>query len=252
MAVRLPTISPVAWSTLERVTQQVLWPILFGILAPILGPRPYGLYAIVMVFVGFCELLLLEGTVEALVTVDNLEDDHMNTANLISIGVSIAFGILMSVPAPWLGDIFHDDEMKLVIWILSPMPLLSALSAPPVAFPRRSRMYKPLAIRSVMGLTIGGIFGIIVGVMGGGVFALVLQALSQRLAELTISWVAVPVRFGCAWSARHFQELRPVAGNVLLARMASLLTGQFPRVVLGYTIGPTQVGFFSLATVSWR
>src|SRR5580692_7931950 len=109
MAFRLPKISPVAWLTIERVTQQALWLILFAILAPILGPRPYGLYAIVMVFVGFCELVLLEGTVEALVTVVRLEDDHMNTANLISIGVSIAFGILMSALAPWLGDIFHDD-----------------------------------------------------------------------------------------------------------------------------------------------
>lgn len=247
MSVRSPTISPVAWLTIERVTQQALWLILFAILAPILGPRPYGLVAIVMVFVGFCELVLLEGTVEALVTVERLEDGHINTANLVNIGISIAFGILMSVLAPWLGDVFHDDEMKLVIWILSPMPLLSALSAPPIAVLRRSLQYKRLAIRSVLGLTIGGIFGIIVGIMGGGVLALVLQALAQRLAELTVAWIAVPVRFGCTWSARHFDELRPVAMNVSMARMASVLTGQFPRILLGYTLGPTEVGFFSLA-----
>jgi O-antigen/teichoic acid export membrane protein len=247
MAVRSPTISPIAWLTIERVTQQALWLILFAILAPILGPRPYGLFAIVMVFVGFCELILLEGTVEALVTVEKLENDHMNTANLVNIGVSIAFGILMSVLAPWLGDIFHDGEMKLVIWILSPMPLLSALSAPPIAVLRRSLQYKRLAIRSILGLIIGGIFGIIVGIMGGGVLALVLQVLAQRLAELTFAWIAVPIRLGCKWSARHFDELRSVAVNVLMARMASLLTGQFPRLVLGYTLGPTEVGFFSLA-----
>src|ERR1700722_5800503 len=98
---------------------------LFAILAPMLGPRPYGLYAIVMVFVGFCELVLLEGTVEALVTVECLENDHMRTANLVNIGVSIAFGILMCALAPWLGEFFHDNEIKLVTWILSPMPLLS-------------------------------------------------------------------------------------------------------------------------------
>jgi O-antigen/teichoic acid export membrane protein len=240
-------ISPVAWLTIDRLTQQALWLILFAILAPILGPRPYGLFAIVMVFVGFCELVLLEGTVEALVTVKRLENDHMNTANLVNIGISIAFGILMSLLAPWLGDIFHDDQMKLVIWILSPMPLLSALSAPPIAVLRRSLQYKRLAIRSILGLTIGGIFGIVVGIMGGGVLALVLQALAQRLAELTLSWIAVPIRFGCTWSTRHFDELRPVAANVLTARMASVLTGQFPRIALGYTLGPTEVGFFSLA-----
>jgi PST family polysaccharide transporter len=200
-----------------------------------------------MVFVGFCEWILLEGTVEALVTVERLENDHMNTANLVNIGVSIVFAILMSVLAPWLGEIFHDQEMKLVIWVLSPVPLLSVLSAPPVATLRRSLQYKPLAIRSILGLSIGGIFGIIVGIMGGGVMALALQVVAQRLAELTAAWIAVPIRFGCTWSPRHFDELRPVAVNVLMARLASLMTGQFPRIALGYTLGPTEVGFFSLA-----
>jgi PST family polysaccharide transporter len=241
-------ISPVAWLTIDRVTQQALWLALFAILAPILGPRPYGLFAIVMAFVGFCEFVLLEGSVEALVTVERLENDHMNTTNLVNIGVSIAFGILMSLLAPWLGNIFHDDQMKLVIWILSPMPLLSALSAPPIAVLRRSLQYKQLAIRSILGLTIGGIVGIIVAIKGGGVLALVLQALAQRLAELTVSWIAASIRFGCTWSTRHFDELRPVAANVLTARMASLLTGQFPRIALGYMLGPTEVGFFSLAS----
>jgi polysaccharide transporter, PST family len=247
MIVRFPTISPIGWLTIERITQQALWLILFAVLAPILGPRPYGLFAIVMVFIGFCEFILLDGAVEALVTVETLENDHIDASNLVNIGISTAFGILMSVLAPWLSDIFHDAEMQTVIWILAPMPLLSALSAPPIAILQRNLQYKQLAIRSILGLTIGGIIGIVVGIMGGGVLALVLQALAQRLAELTIAWIAVPIRFGCKWSARHLDELRPVAVNVLLARVASLLTGQFPRIVLGYTLGPTEVGFFSLA-----
>ncbi|HVY14427.1 MAG TPA: oligosaccharide flippase family protein [Rhodopila sp.] len=247
MAIRFPSISPVAWLTIERVTQQGLWLILFAILAPILGPRPYGLFSIVMVFVGFCEWILLEGAAEALVTVKDLESDHINTSNLVSIGISLAFAALMGVSAPWLGDAFHDNEMKWVIWVLLPMPLLSSLSAPPIAVLRRSMEYKALAIRSVLGLTIGGVFGIILGLLGFGVWALVLQVLTQRLAELTVAWIAVSVRFGCRWSVRHFHDLRPVAVNVLMARMASLVTGQFPRIVLGYVLGPTDVGLFSLA-----
>ena len=79
---RLPAVSPVVWLTSERVTQQALSLILFAVLAPILGPRPYGLFALVMVFVGFCEAILLDGAVEALVTVDDLEHLHTTAANL--------------------------------------------------------------------------------------------------------------------------------------------------------------------------
>jgi len=247
MAVRLPSLSPVAWLTVERVTQQVLWLILFAVLAPILGPRPYGLFSIVMVFVGFCEFILLEGAIEALVTIDELDHLHTSTTILVGGGISVAFGLAMSAFAPWIGSLFHDGDMKYIIWALAPMPLMSALSAPPVAVLRRSLKYKQLAVRSILGLTIGGIFGIVLALAGAGVWALALQVLAQRLAELVIAWIAVPVRLGWTWSGPHFRELKPVAMNVFTARMASLVTGQFPRIVLGYTLGPTEVGLFALA-----
>src|ERR1700733_2618832 len=79
---RLPEVSPVVWLTSQRITQQALSLILFAVLAPILGPRPYGLFALVMVFVGFCEAILLDGAVEALITVDDLHHLHTTAANL--------------------------------------------------------------------------------------------------------------------------------------------------------------------------
>jgi O-antigen/teichoic acid export membrane protein len=243
---RLPVLSPVVWLTSERVTQQALSLILFAVLAPILGPRPYGLFAIVMVFVGFCEWILLEGAVEALVTVDDLDHHHTTAANLANGVLALIFGLAISVLAPLIARLLHDDEIRNVMWALAPFPLLSALSAVPIAVLRRSLKYKQLAIRSVLGLTIGGVFGIVLAMAGAGVWALVLQVLAQRIAELLIAWIAVPVRFGLTWSAPHFHELRPVALNVFTARMMSLVTGQFPRLVLGFTLGATDVGLFAL------
>ena len=244
---RLPSLSPVAWLTVDRVTQQGLWLILFAILAPILGPRPYGLFAIVMVFVGFCEFILLEGAVEALVTLHKLDHLHTTAANLANAVVAIVFGVAMSVAAPALGSAFHDQELAHVIWALAAMPLLSSLSAVPIAVLRRDLQYKQLAVRSILGLVIGGVLGIVLAFTGAGVWALVAQVLGQRVAELVIAWIAVPVRLGWTWSAPHFHELRPVAVNVFMARMMSLVSGQLPRIVLGYAQGATEVGLFALA-----
>ena len=193
-----------------------------------------------MVFVGFCEWILLEGAVEALVTVDDLHHLHTTAANLTNGLVALVFGLAISALAPAIAAALHDAEIRNVIWALAPMPVLSALSAVPIAVLRRSLKYKQLAIRSILGLTIGGVFGIVLAVAGAGVWALVLQVLAQRIAELVIAWIAVPVRFGVTWSAPHFRELRPVALNVFSARMMSLVTGQLPRLVLGYTLGPTD------------
>ena len=236
------------WLTSERVTQQMLSLILFAVLAPILGPRPYGLFALVMVFVGFCEAILLDGAVEALVTVDDLEHLHTTAANLTNGLMALVFGLVMFALAPAIAAALHDAEIRNVMWALAPMPVLTTLSAAPIAVLRRSLKFRQLAIRSILGLTIGGVFGIVLAVTGAGVWALVLQVLAQRIAELVIGWIAVPVRFGLTWSARHFHELRPVALNVYSARMMALVNGQLPRLVLGFTLGPTDVGLFALGS----
>ena len=100
-------LSPTAWVTIERLTQQMLWLVF---LAPILGPRPYGLYTIVMVFVGFSELVLIESATEALVTVDKLDNLHATTANLAAGAIGPR-----DVPLrPCDGVLFHDDEIT--VW----------------------------------------------------------------------------------------------------------------------------------------
>ena len=245
---RLPAVSPVVWMTSGRVTQQALSLILFAVLAPILGPRPYGLFALVMVFVGFCELILLDGAVAALVTVDDLHHLHTTTANLTNGLIALVFGLAMFALAPAIAAAMHDAEVRNVMWALAPMPVLSTLSAAPVGVLRRSLKFKQLAIRAILGLTIGGVFGIVLAVAGAGVWALVLQVLAQRIAELAIAWIAVPVRFSLTWSAPHFHQLRPVALNVYGARMMALVNGQLPRLVLGFTLGPTDVGLFALGS----
>jgi O-antigen/teichoic acid export membrane protein len=245
---RLPAVSPVVWLTSERVTQQALSLILFAVLAPILGPRPYGLFALVMVFVGFCEAILLDGAVEALVTVDDLHHLHTTAANLTNGLMALVFGLAMFALAPAIAAALHDAEIRNVMWALAPMPVLSTLSAAPIAVLRRSLKFKQLAIRSILGLTIGGVFGILLAVAGAGVWALVLQVLAQRIAELVIGWIAVPVRFGLTWSAPHFRELRPVALNVFGARIMGMVNAQLPRLVLGFALGPADLGLFALGS----
>ena len=247
MAFRFPSLSPVAWLAVGRLTQQVLWLILFAVLAPILGPRPFGLFSIAMVFIGFCELVLIEGAAEALITVSALDHLHTTTANLVNGAIALGFALVTAAFAPLIGRVFHDEEITRLLWVLAPLPVLSAMSTTPIAVLRRSLEFKRLAFRSIAGVVLGGVLGIVLAVAGAGVWALAAQTLTQRLAELTILWMSVPVRLGFKWSGVHFRELRSVGTNVFAARIMSFVGGQLPRVVLGYTIGPTELGLFALA-----
>jgi O-antigen/teichoic acid export membrane protein len=247
MALRLAPLSSVGWVTVEKVAQQVLWLVLFSILAPILGPGPYGVFSIVMALIGFCELVLGDGMVEVLVTLRELEQPHVATTNLLAGLVAVGLGLLLCVLAPATGALFRADDIRRVMYALAPLPLLSFLSAAPMAKLRRDMQFRRLALRSIISLALGGAAGIGLALAGGGIWALALQVVVQRVAEVGIAWASVPLRFQIGWSQRHFAEMRPIAINVFCARVMMCASAQAPRLVLGYVLGPVQVGLFALA-----
>ena len=243
-------MSPSLWVTVEKLAQQVVWLVLFAILAPILGPRPYGLFAIVMVFVGFCEFVTLEAACEAMMGMEPLEQLHLKTGTALNLGMAIVCGIAVALLAPLFARLFGDEELAPVFQALSILPALSALTSAPVAVLKRRMDFRPLAIRSTLSLAIGGVVGVILAIEGAGVWALVAQLLLQRASEIVILWIAAgsDAGFGFAWSRRHYHDLRIYAAHVFVSRSMVFLGGQLPRLIIGYFFGPTDLGLFTLAS----
>ena len=239
--------SPVVWVTIEKVTQQSLWLLLFFILAPLLGPKPYGLFAIVMVFVAFFEMAIVGAAIEALVTIPDLDANHLRTVNLCNTVVAILGGAVIFGSANILAEWFGSTELGPMFRMLAPLPLISALTSTPIALLSRQLRFDSLALRSIIGLVIGGVFGVGFAVSGAGVQSLVAQVLAQRATELVVLWASAHTRFGLGWSRAHFNELRGYAANVLVSRGMSWTASQVPRSILGWYLGPADLGLFVLA-----
>jgi len=242
-----PSVAPVAWVAVEKITQQVLWLVLFLILAPKLGPAPYGLLSLTMVIVGFCELVLTESAGEALLTVKTATRGHVGTANICSLAAGVGAAALICILAKPFALMFHAPELFLMFLALAPLPVLSALISSPVAMLKREARFRPLAVRSALGLSLGGVCGIAAALAGAGVWALVIQVVVQRAAELLILWAAVRELPAFTWSTQCFRDLKDCAGNVFFARSMSWCAGQAPRLVLGWFLGPAGLGLFTLA-----
>jgi O-antigen/teichoic acid export membrane protein len=235
------------WLTLEKLVQQVMWLILFLILAPILGPKPYGLFTIVMAFIGFCELVIVGATVEALVTHPGATDDHLRTGNLAAMLAAIAAATVAFVAAGPMANVFDAPELTPLFRALAPLPIISALTASPTAMLMREMRFRAFALRSTVGLLSGGVVAIALAESGAEVWALVMQILIQRMVELLLLWSSARTPLGFAWSKSHYLDLRGYAASVGISKAMAWSGGQIPRLILGWYLGPTDLGLFSLA-----
>ncbi len=245
---KFPALSPTAWVTAKTVFSQVFAILLFAIQAPVLGPRAFGLISIVMVFVGFCEVVLGEAVSEALISIRKIEPRHFDTMNTLIVLVSIVCGLAAFGGAAAAARVFGDAELAPILRTMALLPVISSLAAAPTAATKREMQFRPLALRSMASLLIGGVVGLILTLTGFGVWALVWQALVTRLIATIVLWLAVPLRLGFGYSTDSFRELWRYALPTLLSRTLSWGSGQFPRLIFGLYLGPTDLGLFGLAS----
>jgi len=240
-------LSPTSWLTTKTVFSQVFALLLFGIQAPLLGPRAFGLISIVMVFVGFCEYVPVEAAADSLISIREIDDRHFSTMTTANVVLSLLIGLIVFLGADTIAYWFHDPEVAAMLRWMAILPTISAFAAAPTAATKRDMQFGPLAVRSIGSVLAGGGVGLVLTLTGAGVWALVWQALVTRLVATVVLWYAVPLKFSLRFSRGHFRDLLQFAFPTIVSRFLTWSSQQIPRLLLGLYWGSTELGLFSLA-----
>lgn len=244
---RIIDLPPTAWVTVQTVLTQVIGIVLFAIQAPLLGPTAFGLFSFVMVFVGFCELVLNGGVTEALISIRSIEPRHFEVVTTVAALFSVLLGVIVFAAArPLAGFCGEPGAYPLFRW-MAILPLITSFAAAPNAAAKREMQFRALAVRAILGWLVGGAVGIVLAVRGDGAWALVWQALIQRLVSVITLWFSVPLRLRFAWSSRHFEDVWRFTAPILLATTMGWAAGQIPRLILGIFLGSRDLGLYSMA-----
>jgi PST family polysaccharide transporter len=248
MRKRIPLLSPTFWATSHSVFEQAFWIALFALQAPMLGPHAFGVMALAMVFVGFCEFVFVNVASESLVSLNEVDDRHFDTMLTVTVIASVAAAGIIFTGASVYRHLFQDAELAKVLQWMAVLPVVSALSSAPTAMAQRQMQFRALAQRSIVSLIAGGGVGLMLTLTGAGVWALVWQAIVQRVVGTIALWLFVPLPFRLALSSSHFSDLRGFATKMALSRIMNWSQGPLSRLILGLYLGSTDLGIFSLAT----
>ena len=241
-------MSPASWMSAQNLLAQIIGIALFAVQAPLLGPRAFGLMALVMVFIGFCDTVLQISATDALNSVHEIDAEHYSTMTTASAALATAIGAGVFVFAHQIAMLFAEPKLEAMLHWMALLPLVSVLACAPSAASRRALDFRPLVIRELAGLVVGGIVGMTLALLHCGVWALVAQTIVQRVVNIVILWRLVAVPFRLGFSAVHFREMWPYLGPMMWSQTMSWVSVQIPRFLLGLFLGATDLGIFSLAS----
>lgn len=218
------------------------------VLARLLGPEQYGLFAISVIVMSFSAFFSDIGMAYGLIQRQILNDTHVRFVFgwQLVLGVAVA-GVLALLAGP-LAEFFHEPRLATIILVLAPLAFVQSVSAVSLNLLKRELDFKSLQIAQTIAYFLGYVcLGIPLALAGAGVWALVAAWGVQSVVSLVLLYHAARhplrplLRHPDARSMGHF------GGTVLLTNLTNWLIGNVDRTVVARTLDSASVGLYANA-----
>lgn len=247
MNLRRQAARGVFWTAAGNWGYQLATLIVFSILANLLTPEAFGLVALASVFIAAMKLIEEQGMADALVQREELEPEHLDTAFWISVGLSVALAVVLTVGSGLLAALVNEPDVAPILAWLSVSLILSGFSSVQRAILTRELRFASLTLRTLSSVIVGGVVGVAAAFAGYGVWALVAQLITLELVGVIALWTASDWRPSFRFSRSHFRELFSFGSSVLGFKLLRFADRRVDNLMVGSLISATALGFYVVA-----
>ena len=188
------TIYNFIWRFAERCGAQLVSFIVSIVLARILVPEDYGTIALVTVFTAILQVFVDSGLGTALIQKKEADDLDFSSVFYFNLVVCVILYIGMFVASPYIAAFYGDDTLTPIIRVLSLTIIISGVKGIQQAYVSRNMLFKRFFFSTIGGTIFSAILGISMAYAGFGVWALVVQQLSNTAIDTLILWITVKWR----------------------------------------------------------
>jgi len=238
----------VFWTATGAWGRQLALFVVITIQTRLLDPTDFGLVAFAAVFVGFTHVIADEGLADALVQRKELERAHLDATFWTTFAFAVVLTVILAALAVPIAALLGDEELAPVLVVLSLSIPIASTSLVQRAILTRELKFRSLALRSLLGITVGGICGVIAAFAGLGVWSLVIQNLVGVTAGTLVLWRVTDFRPRLTFSYSHCRELLGFGSSVVGFRLLIYFTRWADDLLIGAFLGPAALGFYTVGS----
>lgn len=235
-----------AGGSVLRIVMQVVSQI---ILARLLGPELYGVFAVALVAVMLSGLFADVGLAYGLIQRPIVTDEDLRFVFSWQIILGVAMTLTLWRLAPTVASLGGDPRLETVVALLAPSCLINSAAAASGAMLRRKLDFRALNIAAVVSYGIGFfLFAIPMAIAGLGVYALVAGFMVQATIMAAMQYVAVrhPVK-PLFWQASA-PDILGFGATVLATNLVNWAMSSVDRAIAGSAIGTAAAGVYATAS----
>jgi len=246
-SLKAKTVSGVKWQMVNKIAQKVISVATFAVLARILEPSTFGLFAMAFILIDGFQVLKSFGLDTALIQrKDNIEEASHTAYFIVQIQGFVLFGICFLV-APVAGYFFHNSDVTSIVRALGIIFIFTSFSKIPMTLLTKAMKFDTLALIELVGAVVNSAVAIVIALFSPTVWALVwayvakqfvTAVLARRLSGYRVKW-----QFSkkIAWELLHYGKFMVGLG------ILCYVSDNMGNIVVGKILGTTMLGYFALA-----
>jgi len=239
-----------SWVGAGHVVGQSFW---FGsllVLAALLSPGAFGTVAVGLLMVTAATRLMGSGTRGSMILAPRLTRAHVTTALTVNVATGLALGSAIVVASVPMAHTFAHGADPLVLAVLGASVALYAPSIVPLTLLEKQLQFKRRASVQASAATTAAIVSIAAGLLGAGVWSLVIRQVVFQALLATLGWVAarplIPPRVSDPDAPRFVRLKRQGAMAFVLFSLTDFVVFNADYLTVGHFTDTTQLGLYSL------
>ena len=218
-------LSSLFWKLMERGGTQGIQFIVQIVLARLLLPEDYGLIALVTIFIALANTFIQSGFNTALIQKKDADEVDFSSVLYLSLLAAGILYIVLYMSSSVIANFYQEPELTSVLRVLSITLFFGAFNSIQNAYVAKNMMFKELFFSSLGAMLISGVVGVIAAYMGFGVWALVIQQLTNQCMVTVIMWFTVKWRPKFIFSLKRVKVLFSYGSRLLASALISRLYG---------------------------
>ena len=243
--IKQKTFSGFFWRFAERCGAQGVNFMVSIILARLLLPKDYGIVALATVFISVLQVFVDGGLGNALIQKLDADDTDFSTVFYFNIIMcSIIYAGMFSA-APFIADFYGNKLITSVVRVLSLTIIISAINNVQQAYVSRNLLFKRFFFSTIGGTIGSAVLGIAMAYMGFGVWALVVQQLTNLFVDTLILWITVKWRPKKVFSIARLKTLYTYGWKLLVSGLIDTVYNNIEQLIIGKLYSASDLAYYN-------
>lgn len=237
----------VFWSAVERFASQGMHFLMTIIISRFLLPEEFGLVAMLGIFVAVSNSLIDCGFTTALIQKQNRTSADYSTVFFSNLIIGLVLYSILYFCAPLIAKFYNEPRLDVVTKVICISLIIRSLSVVQTARFNIKMDFKVISKASLIGSVVSGFVGIVMAVVGYGVWAIVLQTILGVGISTILLWWYSDWRPAWCFSLASFKRLFGFGSKLMVSGLMHTIYLNLYTLVIGKYYNATDVGYFNRA-----